>query len=228
MFDSFKLSTSHIILISLFILILVIALLGYIETSKINSRIERVSYQLSKQTDKCMNMCPINFKEKNKSTKESTKVSMDEPKTSSSSGHEEKVILTESKQAFSPNVPEEDSAFSLGAIFKNLDSTGKPQNKIEELEETGGTDKIADDSEFGESSGEYTDEYSSEEEDKEDKEDKDDKIDILKDELTINLKKYEEHDLNTKSLKELKTLCDENKVAKYGNKDKMIDRLLNL
>jgi hypothetical protein len=171
----------------------------------------------------------INFKEGNKSTKESTskptKVSMDEPKNSSSSGHEEKVILTESKQAFSPNVPEEDSAFSLGAIFKNLDSTGKPQNKIEELEEIGGTDKIEDDSEFGESSGEYSDEYSSEEEDKEDKEDT---IDILKDELTINLKKYEEHDLNTKSLKELKTLCDENKVAKYGNKDKMIDRLLNL
>jgi len=166
-------------------------------------------------------MCPINFKEKNKSTNES----MDEPKNSSSSEQEEKVILTESKQDFSPDVPEEQSAFSLGAIFKNLDSTGNPQNKIEEIEETGGTDKIEDDSEFDESEGEYTDEYSSEEEDKEDK---DDKIDILKDELTINLKKYEEHDLNTKSLKELKTLCDENKVAKYGNKDKMIDRLLNL
>ena len=228
MFDSFKLSTSHIILISLFILILVIALLGYIETSKINSRIERVSYQLSKQSDKCMKMCPINFKEENNPMEESVEKSIEESVNSSSGGHEEKVILTESKQDFSPDVPEDNSAFSLGAIFKNLDSTGKPQNKIEELEETSGTDKIEDDSEFDESEGDYTDEYSSEEEDKEDKEDKDDKIDILKDELTINLKKYEEHDLNTKSLKELKTLCDENKVAKYGNKDKMIDRLLNL
>lgn len=221
MFDWLKLSTSSIILISLFVLILVIALLGYLESTKINSKLERISYQMTKQNDKCIQMCPIkSINEEQEDSEGIRELESEEMESIRENNPVEKVVLSESKQEFSEEVPEDQSAFSLGAIFNNLDSTGKTQEKNEqqivELEERENLDKIEDDSEY---SGDYGSDISGEFSESE--EEITETTEMLSNKLT-------ESELSTKTLKELKSLCEQNNVSKYGNKDALIKKLLKV
>jgi len=233
MFDSLKLSTSSMILIGLFVLILVIALLGYMETSKIQSRLEKISYQMTKQQEKCgAGRLPIapsapsapsnssnqardsveRFMQRQEQQEEQEE--QEEPEE-----QEEQTHLSESQQEFSSEVPEDQSAFSLGAIFNNLDPSGTGQ--IEELDDDE-LDKIASDSEYSDeddySSGSGSGSGSEEPEDPK-----------LKKELEKNLKKISsEQDIESLSLVQLRELCIDNKISKHGNKQALINKLLKL
>jgi hypothetical protein len=213
MFDSLKLSTSSMILIGLFVLILVIALLGYMETSKIQSRLEKISYQMTKQQDKCRALSvPIASSNSSNQSRDSVERFMqrqqeeqpdeqDEQEEQPDEEQEEQeeqnnnVHLSESQQEFSSEVPEAQSAFSLGAIFNNLDPSG--------------TDQIEDDYSSGSGSEEQEDPK-------------------LKKELEKNLKKYSEQDIELLSLVNLRELCIDNKISKHGNKQALINKLLKL
>ena len=230
MFDSLKLSTSSMILIGLFVLILVIALLGYMETSKIQSRLEKISYQMTKQQNKCgAARSPIASSNPSNQSRDSVDRFMqrqeEQPLEEQEQEEEQEeeqeqeqeqnnnVQLSESQQEFSSEVPEDQSAFSLGAIFNNLDATGTGQ--IEELDDDE-LDKIASDSEYSDE-----DDYSSGSEEQEDSE--------LKKELDKNLKKISsEQDIESLSLVKLRELCIDNKISKHGNKQALINKLLKL
>jgi hypothetical protein len=229
MFDSLKLSTSSMILIGLFVLILVIALLGYMETSKIQSRLEKISYQMTKQQDKCRALSvPIASSNSSNQSRDSVERFMqrqqeeqpdeqDEQEEQPDEEQEEQnnnVHLSESQQEFSSEVPEAQSAFSLGAIFNNLDPSGTDQ--IEELDDDE-LDKIASDSEYSDE-----DDYSSGSGSEEQEDPK------LKKELEKNLKKYSEQDIELLSLVNLRELCIDNKISKHGNKQALINKLLKL
>jgi len=232
MFDSLKLSTSSMILIGLFVLILVIALLGYMETSKIQSRLEKISYQMTKQQDKCRALSvPIASSNPSNQSRDSVERFMqrqqeeqpdeqDEQEEQPDEEQEEQeeqnnnVHLSESQQEFSSEVPEAQSAFSLGAIFNNLDPSGTDQ--IEELDDDE-LDKIASDSEYSDE-----DDYSSGSGSEEQEDPK------LKKELEKNLKKYSEQDIELLSLVNLRELCIDNKISKHGNKQALINKLLKL
>jgi len=233
MFDSLKLSTSSMILIGLFVLILVIALLGYMETSKIQSRLEKISYQMTKQQDKCRETprSPIASSNPSNQSRDSVERFMqrqqEEPEEPEDQEQEEpedeeqeeeqnnNVHLSESQQEFSSEVPEDQSAFSLGAIFNNLDPSGTGQ--IEELDDDE-LDKIASDSEYSDE-----DDYSSGSGSEEPEDPK------LKKELEKNLKKISsEQDIESLSLVKLRELCIDNKISKHGNKQALINKLLKL
>ena len=242
MFDSLKLSTSSMILIGLFVLILVIALLGYMETSKIQSRLEKISYQMTKQQNKCgAGRSPIasgNSSNPSNQSRDSVERFMQRQEEQPHEEQEEQeeqqeqdeeeeqeqeqnnnVQLSESQQEFSSEVPEDQSAFSLGAIFNNLDPSGTDQ--IEELDDDE-LDKIASDSEYSDeddySSGSGSGSGSEEPEDPK-----------LKKELEKNLKKISsEQDIESLSLVQLRELCIDNKISKHGNKQALINKLLKL
>ena len=234
MFDSLKLSTSSMILIGLFVLILVIALLGYMETSKIQSRLEKISYQMTKQQDKCRALSvPIASSNSSNQSRDSVERFMqrqqeeqpdeqDEQEEQPDEEQEEQeeqnnnVHLSESQQEFSSEVPEAQSAFSLGAIFNNLDPSGTDQ--IEELDDDE-LDKIASDSEYSDED-DYSSGSGSGSEEQEDPK--------LKKELEKNLKKYSEQDIELLSLVNLRELCIDNKISKHGNKQALINKLLKL
>jgi len=225
------------ILIGLFVLILVIALLGYMETSKIQSRLEKISYQMTKQQNKCgAGRSPIassNSSNPSNQSRDSVERFMQRQEEQPHEEQEEQeeqqeqdeeeeqeqeqnnnVQLSESQQEFSSEVPEAQSAFSLGAIFNNLDATGTGQ--IEELDDDE-LDKIASDSEYSE------DDYSSGSGSEEQEDPK------LKKELEKNLKKISsEQDIESLSLVKLRELCIDNNISKHGNKQALINKLLKL
>ena len=229
MFDSFKLSTSHMILLGLVLLILVISLFGYLEVSKIQSRLESISYQIKKDRETCSEMCPmysmpgmsdmpshkreileevLEPREFEENTPKDIPISNEKPPKSENikiKKETEFFNLTESQQEFSSEVPEDQSAFSLGAIYDGLDATGTIQASSQK-EDT--LDKIGDDSEYG-SEGSFTDES----EDSEESED---------------TPAFTQEDLEKNTLPILRNLCLENNISKNGNKPQLIKKLLKL
>jgi len=222
------------ILIGLFVLILLIALLGYMETSKIQSRLEKISYQMTKQLEKCGARQPIapsapsNPSNSSNPTRDSVERFMQRQEQQEQQEEQEgeqveqqeeqsnnNAHLSESQQEFSAEVPESQSAFSLGAIFNNLDATGTGQ--IEELDDDE-LDKIASDSEYSDE-----DDYSSGSGSEEPEDTK------LKKELEKKFfQKYTEQDIELLSLVKLRELCIDNKISKHGNKQALINKLLKL
>ena len=236
MFEKFKLSTSQMILLALFVLIVVIALFGYLEFNKMDSKLERLSYSISKinpnQGDAIVSEMlqqqqqqQIHPEEQQQIKEIVEKENYDDYDSESDSGsdsdtdtkkqgvikiedieNDEKLKkelfnLTEAKQEFTEEVPEEQSAFSLGSIFGNQIPDGKENPTSNNSEKK--TDKIDEDSEYSDE-GSYSDESEEEEE-------------------PIKLTKG---DLEKMSLTDLKKKCEELKIAKYGNKNKLIEKIL--
>ena len=210
------------ILIGLFVLILVIALLGYMEVSKIQSKLEKISYQITKQKNNCHAIAPSAPSNSSNQARDSVERFMqrqeqqeEQEEQEEPEEQEEQTHLSESQQEFSSEVPEDQSAFSLGAIFNNLDPSGTGQ--IEELDDDE-LDKIASDSEYSDE-----DDYSSGSGSEEPEDPK------LKKELEKNLKKISsEQDIESLSLVKLRELCIDNNISKHGNKQALINKLLKL
>jgi hypothetical protein len=241
MFEKFKLSTSQMILLALFVLIVVIALFGYLEFNKMDSKLERLSYSISKinpnqgdaivsemlqQQQQQQQQQQIHPEEQQQIKEIVEKENYDDYDSESDSGsgsdsgsdtkkqgvikiedieNDEKLKkdlfnLTEAKQEFTEEVPEEQSAFSLGSIFGNQIPDGKENPTSNNPEKK--TDKIDEDSEYSDE-GSYSDDSEPEEE-------------------PIKLTKG---DLEKMSLTDLKKKCEELKIAKYGNKNKLIEKI---
>jgi len=218
------------ILLGLVLLILVISLFGYLEVSKIQSRLESISYQIKKDKEKCSDMCPMyrmpdmsNHKreileealeeprEFEENTPKDIPISNEKPPKSENikiNKDTEFLNLTESQQEFSTEVPEAQSAFSLGAIYDGLDATGTIQASSQK-EDT--LDKIGDDSEYG-SEGSFTDESE----------------DTVESEESVDTPGFTQEDLEKNTLPILRNMCLENNISKNGNKPQLIKKLLKL
>jgi len=211
------------ILLGLVLLILVIALFGYLEVSKIQSRLESISYQIKKDRETCSEMCPMygmpgmpgmprEILEEPREYVENTTpkdIPIFDGKSKSENIEIEKenepFNLTESQQEFSSEVPEEQSAFSLGAIYDGLDATGTIQASSQKEDKL---DKIDDDSEY-DSEGSFTDESEESEE-------------------SDDTPAFTQEDLEKKTLPILRNLCLDNKISKNGNKGQLVKKLLKL
>ena len=198
MFNLIKLSTSHMILIALFILISTIAILGYFESRKINSILERITYQMDSRYTNSPTFIKEelqgeNMEQEQQQVQEPEQVQQEQPKDIPIT------FLTESKEEFSAEVPEDQSSFSLGAIFKGADS--KDITTI---------DTIESDSEYGDS-------YSSEEDSEDPLEESDDEV---KEILTEGIE--------TMSIKQLKEVCKKLDISPYGTKATMINKIKDI
>jgi hypothetical protein len=203
------------ILIALFILISTIAILGYFESRKINSILERITYQMdSRYTDTppvIKEESPIeNFEEQEQEQEQEQQQQQEQQQEQQQQQQEQEqqeqqqsipiTFLTESKEEFSTEVPEDQSSFSLGAIFKGADS--KDITKI---------DSIESDSEYGDS-------YSSEESvDVPEESEEEEKEKDVKEILTEGIE--------TMTIKQLKVVCKKLNISPYGTKAKMIKKI---
>jgi len=218
MFNLIKLSTSHMILIALFILISTIAILGYFESRKINSILERITYQMDSRYTNSPTFIKEelqgeNMEQEQQQVQEPEQVQqqVQEPEQVQQQVQEPEQVqqeqpkdipitfLTESKEEFSAEVPEDQSSFSLGAIFKGADS--KDITTI---------DTIESDSEYGDS-------YSSEEDSEDPLEESDDEV---KEILTEGIE--------TMSIKQLKEVCKKLDISPYGTKATMINKIKDI
>ena len=245
MLEKFKLSTSQIILLALFVLILVITIFGYLEFNNMNSKLERIAYDLSK-----MKSIPDNYIHPENNIIESeqeplgyeqkdNKEFLENPEYQEYQNNNEKIPeenqnnenlkkdlfnLTESKQEFAENIPEEQSAFSLGTIFGNEMPTGQGQSSggnettNNSEKDSDNIDKIDEDSEYSEDSEDSED--SENNEDSEDGEDKYSETEESKD------NKITKEQLESINLKEIKKMCEDLNISKYGNKAVLIAKIL--
>ena len=248
MLEKFKLSTSQMILLALFVLIVVVTLFGYLEFSKLDAKLERLNYILTKNSQNNYNIVPEtmqNVPEIKKEIQQSILQTVPEPasgpqnedesdseyesedsedpkeenmNTSSIEKQNNDILkgglfnLTESTQDFAADVPEDQSAFSLGSIFGGQIPDGQEnENSINSEKKLDGPvveelDKIKDDSEFSEESSNesYSDEESEEE---------------APTKLTQN-------DLKKLSRPKLQEMCVKLKIGKYGTKPQLIDKIL--
>jgi len=253
MLEKFKLSTSQMILLALFVLIVVVTLFGYLEFSKLDAKLERLNYILTKNSQNNYNIVPETMQhvsDKKESQQqilqtvpepaagpgpanddddeygsdseyesEDSEEPKDENKNSSSTEKQNNDILkgglfnlTESTQDFAADVPEDQSAFSLGSIFGGQIPDGQEnENSINSEKKLDGPvveelDKIKDDSEFSEESSNesYSDEESEDE----------------------APKKLTQNDLKKLSRPKLQEMCVTLKIGKYGTKPQLIDKIL--
>ena len=234
MLDKFKLSTSQMILLALFVLILVVAIFGYLEFNRMDSKLERISYDLSKVKPSDIpeqhNMMeefvepPENFEQENveEESVNNEEGCVEREKPNIQEQKNELFNLTESAQEFSQDIPEEQSAFSLGSIFGNQIPTEHSASKGNEK-----IDKIEEDSEYSGDIYSESDGYSVDDSSVEDKEEQDELVEQEQEEQHPLIEpKWTEEKLNEMNLKEIKKLCEELKISKYGNKAVLISKIL--
>jgi len=225
----------------LFVLILVVAIFGYLEFNRMDSKLERISYDLSK-------VKPSDIPEQHNTIEEfiepqgvddesqgvdyepqgvddeSQENDEDEEREKPNIQEQKNELfnLTESAQEFSQDIPEEQSAFSLGSIFGNQIPTEHSASKGNEK-----IDKIEEDSEYSGDIYSESDGYSVDDSSVEDKEEQDELVEQEQEEQHPLIEpKWTEEKLNEMNLKEIKKLCEELKISKYGNKAVLISKIL--
>jgi len=207
------------ILIALFILISTIAILGYFESRKINSILERITYQMDSRYTNSSTFVKEELQGENIEQQQEQQQQQPEQQQEQEQEQQQEqqqqqqqqqqqeqepedipiTFLTESKEEFSSEVPEDQSSFSLGAIFKGADS-----------EDITKIDSIESDSEYGDSDS------------------SEDSMDVLPESDDEDVKEILTEGIETMTIKQLKEVCKKLNVSSYGTKATMIKKIKDI